>query len=112
MGYDEIKKLLYLQDNSREVVDGVTTIINNEDSLFSIALLSYHLGAINAKRAERVRRSKMNDRGKVSEELADFMRLFYQTIEGKTDDMTVGDIYTAKNKYGLSNEETRLIFSL
>lgn len=56
MGYNELKALLYLQDNSNEAVDGVTTIINNEDSLFLIALLSYHLGSINAKRAERKRR--------------------------------------------------------
>jgi hypothetical protein len=106
---EETKKVLDQQMNKNPDVDDLGQIISTGDCLTVIAFRSYHLGMINGKQSERAKRAKGSG---ISKELSDFMRLFYQILEGKKDDMTVGELYAVKDKYGLSNEEVCAIFSL
>jgi len=59
MSYDEMKELLYKQNNVDDALDAVSEIINGEhgdNSPLLIGLLAYHMGTINGKRSERMKR--------------------------------------------------------
>lgn len=54
---EQTKTILNQQMNSDGIVDDVTAIIKDENSLTVIALTAYHLGLINGKQSERSRRA-------------------------------------------------------